>query len=117
MKVYQRIVDTYIDCVISYPDAKVAATLSIGGPVKCTTKTGYNITDEVILNHVCRHITSLLPRQISLVLGRALLWAIYDEETSQQIEDWIKNRAKSTPNIMDSGNPIAKIPLFVSGND
>ena len=85
----KRMVDTYIDCVIPYPDAKVAATLSIGGPVKYATKTGYNITDEFILNHVCPHIASLVPRQISLVLGRALLWAIYDEEASQQTEDCI----------------------------
>ena len=40
-----------------------------------------------------------------------------DEEASQQIEDWIKNRAKSVLNIIDCGNPIAKIPSFVLGND
>ena len=101
-------VDTYIDCVIPYPDAKVAATLSIGGPVKYATKTRYNRTDDFILNHVCPHIASLLPRQISLEC--ALLWVIYDKEASQQNEDWIKNRAKSALNITDGGNPITKIP-------
>ena len=110
-------VDTYIDCVIPYPDPKVAATFIIGCPVKYATKTGYNITDKCILNHVYPHIASLLPRQILLVLGCALLWAIYDEEASQQIEDWIKNRAKSAFNITDGCNPIAMILLFVSGND
>ena len=64
-------VDTYIDCVIPYPDAKVAATLSIGGPIKYATKTGHNITEEFIINYVCPHIASLLPRQILLVLGCA----------------------------------------------
>ena len=57
----KRMVNTYIDCVIPYLDAKVAAILSIGGPVKDATKTGYNITDEFILKHVCPHITSFLP--------------------------------------------------------
>ena len=113
----KRMVDTCIDCVIPYPDAKVAATLSIGGPVKYATKTGYIITDKFTLNHVCSHIASLLRTQILLLLGRALLWAIYGEETSQQIEDWIKNRAKSAINITDGGNSIAKIPVFVSAKD
>ena len=112
----KRMVDTYIDFVIPYPDAKAAATLSRGGQVKYTTKTGYNITDNFIFNHVCPYIASLQPRQILLVLGRALLWAIY-EEASQLIEDWIKNKAKLVLNIMDGGNPIAKIPLFISGNE
>ena len=86
----KRMVDTYIDCIIPYLDSKVAATLSVGGPVKYATKIGYNITNEFITNHVCLYITSLLPRQISLVIGRALLlWAIYDEESSLKIEDWI----------------------------
>ena len=109
----KRMVDTYIDCVIPYPDAKVAASLNIGGTVKYTTKTGNNIIDEFIYNHVCPHITFSLPRQISLDLVRALLWKT-DEETSQQIEDWIKNKAKSALNITDGRNPIAKSPLFVS---
>ena len=56
----KRILDTNIDCVIPYSDAKVAATLSIGG--KYATKTGYNITDKFILNHICPHIASLQPK-------------------------------------------------------
>ena len=58
----KRMVDTYIECIIPYPDAKIAATLSIGRQVKYVTKTGYNVTDEFILNHVCPHIASLVPR-------------------------------------------------------
>ena len=69
-------VDTYMDCVIPYPDAKVAPTLSIGGLIKNATKIGHNISGEIILNHFCPHITSLISRQISLILGRASLWAI-----------------------------------------
>ena len=30
----ERIVDTNIDCLIKFPDAKVASALYIGGPVK-----------------------------------------------------------------------------------
>ena len=30
----ERIVDIYIDCLIPFPDAKVASILCIGGPVK-----------------------------------------------------------------------------------
>ena len=52
-----------------------------------------------------------------LVLCGALLRAIYDEKASQQIEDWIKKRAKSALSISDGGNLITKIPLFVSGKN
>ena len=47
-----------------------------------------------------------------LVLGCALLWAIYDEEASLQIEDCI--RAKAALTITEDENLIAKIPLFDS---
>ena len=116
-KANKRMVDTYIDCVIPFPDAKVASTLSIGGPTKYKIKTGYDITDDFILNTVCPNIVLLLPRQIALVLGRALLWGIYNKEASEQIKNRIKNRVKSELIIPDGENQIQKVPLFVSGKD
>ena len=37
----KRIVDTYIDCVIPYPDIKVASTLSIGGLANYVVRNNY----------------------------------------------------------------------------
>ena len=116
-KANKRMVDTYIDCVIPFLDAKVASTLSIGGPTKYKIKTGYDITDDFILNTVCPNIVSLLPRQIALVLGHALLWGIYNEEASEQIKNRIKNRVKSELIIPDGENLIQKVLLSVSGED
>ena len=52
--------------------------------MKYDVKTGYDMTDEFILNVVCPNIGSLV-----LVLGCALLWAIFNEEACKQIENRI----------------------------
>ena len=38
----KRIVDTYFDYAIPYPDVKVASTLSIGGPAKYVVQNEYD---------------------------------------------------------------------------
>ena len=79
----RRMVDTYIDNSIPYPDAKVAAILCIGGAVKYSVRTGTNINSDFILTHVCPNIKNTFPREVSLVLGTALLWEFYDDGISQ----------------------------------
>ena len=111
------IVDTYIDCVIPHPDAKVASTLSIGGLAKYLVRNEYNISDDYILHHVIPNFSQILPEQVSLVLGCALLWAAYDEDASKQIDERISSRAKANLNVEVGGNAIAKFPLPVTGND
>ena len=57
-----RIVDTYIDDVILYPDAKVASTLSIEGAAKYVVLNEYNISDDYILHYVIPNISQILPK-------------------------------------------------------
>ena len=88
--------DTYIDCLIPFPDAKSASTLCIGGPAKYTVKQEFNIDENLILQRAGSNITTLFPRLVSLVLAAALIWATYNEEMSSIMLTDIVKRIKST---------------------
>ena len=111
----KRIADTHIDCLIPYPDAKVASSLCINGPAKYMVREDLNIDEDLILSFVGSNISSYFPRQVALVLGRVLLWAVYDEETSelicQQVVDRVKSSVQATNRLIESGvNPVKKFP-------
>ena len=115
-------VDTYIDVALPYPDAKVAATLCIGGPVKYELRRGCGISDDWVLDNVAIHIARHFPRGVALVLGKALLWGVFDESISSVIEDEIVSRIKRAAARLNSNhpvgtNPIRKIPLIVMGDE
>ena len=42
-----------------------------------------NVIDEWIIENVSSNIALLCPKQGSVVLGRALLWAIFDKDISK----------------------------------
>jgi hypothetical protein len=52
----KRMVDTYIDTSLLYPDVKVAETLCVGGAVKYALRRGSGISEQWILDHVSVHI-------------------------------------------------------------
>ena len=60
----KRIVDTVIDCLIPFPDAKVASTLCIRGLVKYVVREEFSnlINDNLILQLTGSNITNLFPR-------------------------------------------------------
>ena len=110
----KRIVDTYIDCLISFPDAKVASILCNGGPAKYTVKQEFNIDEIVILQCAGSNITTLFPRQVSLVLATALIWAAYDDEMSSIMHtnfvERIKSKIKIAIRLIKYNlNPIKKV--------
>ena len=118
----KRIVDTYIDCLIPFPDAKVASTLCIGGPIKYSVSKDVSIDENLILQCVGTKILSFFPRQVSLVLGTALIWAVYDDEVSELVESVKVERIKriilnANENMEVGTNSIKKIPLVVTGSD
>ena len=119
----KRQVDTYIDVELPFADAKVAATLSIGGPIKYHYKEGSGLTDDWLLSNVSIQIGQRFPRRIGVVLGKALLWGIYDEEMNYLMEPAMVARVKNSFSNLRSNrlgidiNPIKKIPLVVSGDD
>ena len=120
-KTHRRMVDTYIDNCIPYPDAKVASILCIGGAVKYMVRTISNITSDFILTNICPHIQNIFPREVSLVLGTALLWAFYDDTFSnifpQDIVQSIKIQVGQLGgDLPQSQNPVKKIPILVNGD-
>ena len=118
----RRMVNTYIGSTLPYPDAKVAAALSRGGPVTYVLHEDSGIpSDEWIAENVVPHITTRFCPEHSALLGRALLWSVYDDETSASIPGWLINQVKtayqSLPTAMEEGNPIVKRRLLIHGTD
>ena len=46
------IVDTYNNCLIPFPDAKVASTLCIVSPIKYVVRHKFTIDDNIVLHGV-----------------------------------------------------------------
>ena len=115
--------DTYADTTIPYVDAKVAAALCKGGPIAFVVREELGITDQWILDYVVPHMAEHLPRQVSIVLGRALLWKIF-HRSGHDLPSEIRERVMDAysdlvgPAVVEEGeNPVQKIPLGVAGVD
>ena len=72
--------DDYTSTTIPYVDGKVAFALCVGGACAYITKEESGVTDGWILDHVVPNLKSHVPKQVAVVLGRALLWLICDED-------------------------------------
>ena len=122
--------DTYADTTIPYVDGKVAASLCRGGPIAYLPKDGSGVTDEWIRDHVARNmIAGGIPPQVCTVLGRAMLWKVFEASASEDtgahcIPPELGERVLSA--YRDLGerctlesevNPISKLPLGVTGVD
>ena len=117
--------DTYIDCLIPFLDAKVAFTSYIGGPVKCEVREELIsiITKNLIFQLIGANISNLCPTQVALILGRVFIWAAYDAEISKLMDTNIVARIKSfisateTTIQLSTLNPVTKVSLVVAGNE
>jgi hypothetical protein len=123
----RRIVDSYIDARLPFPDAKVAGVLVIGGPIKYEIRRGCNISDEWIVTHVTPFILQQCPRQVAVVLGKAILWGVFDNQVSQYMDAQMVQNVRTVllqvPNnvvVSDDGNEInlvRKGVIDISGSD
>ena len=113
--------DTYADTTIPTVDAGVAAKLCIGGPLFYSLRLESRITNDWILTYVVPCINAKYgPCIANVLLGRALLWRIFDPEQSKVVNlrkvEQVKNAygVFSSRNRLDDGeNPVAKIPIIV----
>ena len=116
--------DGYAEVTVPWPDAKVAAALCKGGPVHYCVKERSSTSEQWIIDHVVPAIKSPYCRSVSLVLGRALLWRIFDDADSHvaplQITDHVKHAYRDLGArwlLPDGENPVEKLPLMVTGAD
>lgn len=118
--------DTYIDPCLPWPDAKVASLLCKGGPCKYATREGSGVSDDWILQHVVPKIASRFPRAVALVLGRALLWLVFEDHNTDgesylpdDLVDqvWVAYRDIPGRVLPLIENPIKKILLLVTGDE
>ena len=82
---------------------------------------GSNISSDFILTHVFLNIKTVFPREVSLVLGTALLWAIYNDSISQILPQHFVDGVKLSVSqvggsLLPNQNPVKKIPIIVSGD-
>ena len=114
--------DLYIDAVLPYPDAKVAASLCIGGAVKYELRRDSRISEDWIVEHVSRNIHRFFPRPMALVMGKALLWGVCDDDVCQFIDSLLVERIRSDVRTLNgcfnnNVNPVRKVPLIISGEE
>lgn len=112
---------------LPYPDAKVAAVLCPGGPVKYKVRTDANIDFRFILRCVCPKIASKLGNDVAIILGRALLWGAFtqpnDDDNESIMPHWLADRIRNKyrvhiQNDLAPGiNPIEKVAYIVTGNE
>ena len=118
----KRQVDTYLDTTVPYPDAKVCASLCIGGAIKYEVRKGAGVDDAWILKNVVPNIAeqhSCL--KTASVLGRAIMWACFDPLASLHVPSSIIERVKSQYaricTLDPTLNPIRKVGLVVCGHE
>ena len=124
----KRIVDTYIDSQLPYPDAKVAASLCIGGAIKYELRGDSRVSHDWLIEHVAPNTATLFPTQMTIVLAKALLWAICNDESSQFVDQLMVERVRREVSNLngcyrqqggggDSINPVKKVPLIINGEE
>ena len=107
----------YIDVKQLAIDAKVAASLCVGGPIKYKFKEGVNIADNWLFEHVVPNIRRRYPNDAKLcrVLGTALLFAAMDPQLVEMLPQGTKDRVTQAylhthPQVPQ---PVERIPLTV----
>jgi hypothetical protein len=119
-----RVSDLYADVTLPWPDIKVASKLCIGGPCKYVLKEGCGLSNNWLVAHVAPNISQVYGEEASAILGKALLWAIFDDVVSARVPPPICTRVLAAYNSLDAQhrlqngeNPVKKIRLAVSGSD
>ena len=101
--------DQYADTTIPHVDAIVAATLCVGGPIAYFVRDDSGVSSDWILEHVTPHMFAAnIPRQVCIVLGRALLWKVWEAAHGDL----------GARNRLEAGtNPVWRANIGVTGID
>jgi hypothetical protein len=116
-----RMQDTYVDVTLPWPEFKVAAKLCIGAPCKYVLKEGTGLSNNWLAAHVAPNIAQVYGEGVAAVLGKALLWSIFDDVASARVPPQIFTRVMAAYNSLharhrlpNGENPVKKIQLVAS---
>ena len=113
--------DIYIDPLLPYQDAKVAAALCVGGPIKYALVEGSGIM-ESLAGSACgaSYIFLLYPHEsscIGMTLVLPLLWACLEPTMQSKVPEDLRQRVQDAyaaiPQLDEGVNPIKKVPIVV----
>jgi hypothetical protein len=114
--------ERYASTTIPSIDGLVAAALCKDGPIHYHIKEFSGIDDGWVCENVSPNIQKKYGSKVTVVLGRALLWSIYDPDQSHVVPSEISTQVKNLFNraqssrLEDGETPIAKVPLDVRGD-
>ena len=97
--------------------------MAIGGAIKYQVKQGAQVSDSFILENVVPNTSQLLNQKVAIILGKALLWAVFDDDFSGDLlDDGFVTEVKTeflavNPSWKDGVNPVKKVPLQISGHE
>ena len=115
-----RVINRYIDVKQLYHDAKVAATLCVGGAVKYVLIEG--ISDEWLYENVVPSIRRRFPndRKLCVLLAKALLYICLksvdeSDTTAIPVPSHIRDRVIVAYNSLglEDDQPVKKVPLHI----
>jgi hypothetical protein len=113
--------ETYADVQIAFVDAKVASAMCKGGAITYAIDDLTGISDDWILEHVvpCMVAHGII-HQVSKVLGRAVLFRIFDSSGEHAITYPIRECVTRAYNdlgarnaLEEGGDPVKRFPLAV----
>lgn len=121
----RRIQDVYTDVHLPYIDAKVASVMCKGGAAAYILNDASGISEEWVLQHIVPHMVDYgIHRQVCLVLGRAVLWALFDPTQASRIPQHRRQQMMQAyaglgdRNTLAAGeNPVLKRSLVIVGQD
>ena len=114
----------YDDVVLPFPDAKVAFALCHGGPIKYKLIDECGVSDLWVAENVMPNTTAVFGSKMGSILGKALLWACFDDKAKQSIDDRLRSKVveaynAATGNNLPAGftNPVIKLRLVLYENN
>ena len=116
----RRVSDVYDDVELPFIDMKVCSILCIGGPVVYVLKPDC-VTTDFVLQYVTPYTYQRFGQSVALMLGKALLWAIFSpcsERVPADIRTRVLNAYNNLPSRLPDGeNPVEKKLVIVTGDN
>ena len=114
-----RMQDRYTDIQLDWPDVQCASQLCQGGVIKYKVKREAGLTDDWVASNCAMAITSVFGAEVGGILGKALLWASFDEVQQEIVPSAIRHRCIARfislqRNLGDNYNPVEKVAVIAS---